>query len=545
MAQGDKLSLKNMYLGEVDTTIELDISGREARSDFYNSYYVRSDAEVASFLDGRKCFVYGQKGAGKTAFLRYIGERLRRDTQMGRDFDLYLFSKDFPKAIYEDLTEFTAKKRKIDPDDFQHRLNPFRDIDYEDLWTFILLQKLSEQVKENGGLKVVHDVHFKRFLQLLDLVESGSVFDRFARLLPKVRKGSLSLAESPSVVVDLEFDGSSSDVAKFSDYVSELRDEYSKLTFSAGSYHLMFDEIDPRVGSGKAFDLDCILIRDLILTIYNLNRSHSSSVRRVFFSAAIRSEILREVNRLGKEVHKYLETLGIHMNWGELGRRDVDHPLIKMVCKKIIHSEKKLGIYGHQDDENYREIWKKYFQKTQGEVLSPNEILRLTWMKPRDVVRYLNACRDLDGDAKVFDKSLLDRSLGPYSFGSWRDIQAQLSGSVGAEVVSALESVFSRFHRKFNIDELQHRIDSIAAMSEKGQALKELFKPLDVLELLYFHGIVGVPSGGSRADFYFEGHTSPDFFEGIQLHDGLAAKFKLKKIRKSGEHTRDLFESGE
>ena len=543
IAHKDNLSLKNIYIGQVDTTIELDINNKEIKNDFYYSYFIRNEGEVNSFLNGSKCFVYGQKGAGKTAFLRFIGEKLERDEESQKKFDLYLFSKDFPRAIYDDITEFTARKNDINPEDFHYRLNPFRDIDYENLWTFIILKKLNEHLVSGKCLKAKDDIYLERFNSLLKSAEIGSVLDRFARLLPRIHSGSARISKDPSVEMKLEFDGSKDDFVKFAEYIGNLKEVFKDISFVSGTYYMMFDEIDPRVGSGKAFDLDCILIRDLIITIYNLNRTQNKRERRLFICAAIRTEILREVNRLGKEVHKYLEALGVAMNWGEIGKRDVDHPLIRMICKKIIYSEKKFGIFGHQDEEKYDYIWKKYFRKANREALSPNELLRVSWMKPRDIVRRLNECKNIDGDSRVFTKSLLDRSFTTYSHQSWRDVQDQLSGSVGPDTVSALETVLSRFIRQFNINDLERRIDLIGAGHKKVKLLQQNFGILELLELLYFHGVIGILTSKNYTEYFFEGNTSPDFFGRICIHPGLIRKFNSKSITKKESGEDDLFSS--
>ena len=75
----NNLSIGEIYIGEIDTTIELRMEGISASNDFFNSYYVKDEKDIENFLAGKKCFVYGQKGAGKTAFLRYVGEKLKKE----------------------------------------------------------------------------------------------------------------------------------------------------------------------------------------------------------------------------------------------------------------------------------------------------------------------------------------------------------------------------------------------------------------------------------------------------------------------------------
>ena len=133
--KGLKLSIKDIYVGEEDTTRELEIGDSKVAAQFYNSYFLRNDTDYKDFVSGNKFFVYGYKGAGKTAFLRYVGESFNRDKEYTRDpsfarkWDLFRYSQDFPQKMHADISEFLKRNRKLDVDLEENDLNIFRDYD--------------------------------------------------------------------------------------------------------------------------------------------------------------------------------------------------------------------------------------------------------------------------------------------------------------------------------------------------------------------------------------------------------------------------------
>lgn len=542
----DNLSIRQIYVGEIDTTIELDIGGPASANDFYNSYYIRNQDELEEFLSGKKFFVYGQKGAGKTAFLRFAGETLRRRRDMTASYNLYRFAQDFPDQAHRDITEFVRKKRSA-AGVGEEEINIFRDIDYEDFWTFIILERVQKFLQHDGKSMVLDDHALASFRSLITSIDKGTVQDRILRLVPRLQKGKAELSINPKLEVDFEFNKDHDDLEKFSKYVNELKKRFFEITWSSGFINFMFDEIDPRVGSGKLFELDCILIRDLIITIYKLNTGGRGGERRAVFSAAIRSELLQSVERLGKEVQKYLSQLGIHMNWGEYGKLDETHPLVRMLCKKIVYSEKRAGLYVHaaENEDDDARVWRKYFRRSLTEELSVTELFRITWLKPRDTVRLLNICKTIEGNAKYFSSSLFDRSKTMYANESWQEIQAQLVTSLSPDAISALDLVLTRFFDEFTLWDLQHRIDELSLVSTKVSELKEKHKVGDLIEVMYLNGILGNKDGRIHR-FYFRGDNHPQITSGFVVHPGLRKRFAAvrRAARSEGTPMLDLEEGG-
>ncbi|MCA3167609.1 MAG: hypothetical protein ING22_03520 [Burkholderiales bacterium] len=535
---GEKLSIKNIYVGSLDTTMEIDVGGPPSLSQFVGSYYIKNQKDLDNFISGRKFYVYGQKGAGKTAFLRYAGEMVRRNKDLAGTYILYRFAKDFPDQAHRDITEYVYRKRKKEHDSDNTYINIFRDLDYEDFWTYIILDRVNDFLSSASEAYVLKDKFFERFQKKLKDIDKGTIMDRIARLVPRAKQGTFTIAKEPSLSTNFEWGEGSDHFNKFSEYVSSLKEAFTDLNWSTGYVNFMFDEIDPRVGSGKSFQLDCILIRDLIVTIYNLNNLASRGERRIVFSAAIRSEVLQSVERLGKEIHKILGQLGIHMTWGEYGRLDINHPLIKMICRKIHFSEMANGISFDDGEDPSNWIWKKYFRKNKNDELSPKYLLEKTWLKPRDIVRILQTCQEIDGNSRMFSESLIARSGMRYANDSWKDIVSQLTSFISPDSIDALDTIFSGYREKFTLTDVENQITLMAGLSGYTKQLREEIGSGDLLKQLYIHGVI-VCQDGSRFRAYFKGHEVMNINSVFQLHPALLARFSTAD---EPSHSSDQFD---
>lgn len=65
----NKLQLKQLFFGKTDAYNEL----LECGPDQFKRSFLKNDAySIDDFLSGLKYYIYGDKGTGKTAFLKYI-----------------------------------------------------------------------------------------------------------------------------------------------------------------------------------------------------------------------------------------------------------------------------------------------------------------------------------------------------------------------------------------------------------------------------------------------------------------------------------------
>ena len=220
------------------------------------------------------------------------------------------------------------------------------------------------------------------FIAYMGSIEKSSIRKKIMTFLPNISNGKVVISKDSSVTFDFDFEDRNERSISFSKYMTKIKNLFRCLKMTESRYYLLIDEIDPRIGGGHLFQLDLILIRDLIIAVKKLNMLFPREQRGFTFVAAVRSEVLDSVSTLGKEIHKILEQFGVNMNWGELSAVSIRHPLVKMVAKKVIYSERKAGIIHHEatDPESY--VWSRYFKKNKEESLDVKELLDFTWMRP-------------------------------------------------------------------------------------------------------------------------------------------------------------------
>ena len=80
-----------------------------------------------------------------------------------------------------------------------------------------------------------------------------------------------------------------------------------------------------------------------------------------------------------------------------------NHPLLKMLEKRIHYSEKLAGLQESTD------IWNTYFVPTIGESKLPieNYLLDQTWYKPRDIIRLFSIIQKQHGQKSFLIKKYL------------------------------------------------------------------------------------------------------------------------------------------
>jgi hypothetical protein len=529
----NRLPMRRIYFGSIDATDEIDTGGDESIEDFYSTFHLPAGLDLDGYRRGRDFLVYGLKGTGKTSFLRYFGEYLRRG-DLGH-FELFRFARDFPQEIYDDVRRVYLS----DPDEEIPRDKIFLQLDYEDVWIYIILRRISERVPDFPGLFEPNE-DLSRFQRFLDAIRRDDVRNKVLKFLPNIQQGEIHLVEGyEDDQVDALFSDPADRRLTFHDFVGHAVKLYGRLKPGATRFYILFDEIEPRVASGPLFETDCILVRDLVLSLRKLNTVHRPETKNVFLIAAVRSEILSRVKQLGKEIHKHFEQFGFCMNWGDQGRSNVAHPLIRMVCEKIAYSERRAGLLTAEIGAIEEYIWPRYFRSNRTEQLDPKVLLDQTWYRPRDLVRIFKIVTQIAGNAEGFTESLLSQVRKRYAEQSWEEIQSQLTVEFDPGEISGLESVLTAFKPEFTLDEFEQRISSLAGVNNAVARLKRKHETTEIVSALYQIGVIGDISAGHRR-YKFRGDADPNFLGRFGIHRGLLARFNLRKgPRQAGWPPRD------
>ncbi len=516
-----RLTLSEMYYGSTDVNFELDSASEEALDLFYETYYPQPGLSIEDFFSGRKYLVHGLKGTGKTCFLRYMEQKILRESLSETDPELFRFRNDFPDLIYNDVRRAFHKNADFTS---SQRAQIYRDLDYEHVWIYTLLRQVAHRIDRSPNAIFKDNNETSKFLRLISCVKKSAEKETIYRFLPNLSDGNIALSGTS---------GSSPTVVPFGSYVDALLQQFRQMVpQTGGELYFLLDEIEPRTGSAL-FEVDCILIRDLIGATKRLNSFRKGSSQGVFFIAAIRSEVLDKAQLLGEHIVKIIEHYGVSVNWGDLGSINIHHPLIKMICQKIAASERRYGQISAGLGSAEEDVWPRYFRKSKREQLSPKLFLDKTWHRPRDIVRLLDACKNTDANSNQISESLLSRSENRYSNAAWQfDVSQHLLLSIDPFAIEGLVEGLTGIDREISISAFEARLKMLSKGSTSVERLLTKYPMTTIVNSLYDAGIVGTKSSRTGTRFVFRGNTDPDLTGMLIIHPGLWKRFSVLSGRR-------------
>lgn len=262
------------------------------------------------------------------------------------------------------------------------------------------------------------------------------------------------------------------------------------------------------------------MIRDLIFAIEylsDINRTHNFNV---FLITAIRSEVYKNIISKGLEINKTIHDFGVTISWEQKGGNIRNHPLLKMLEKRIHFSESKLGLEPSPD------IWETYFIPYIGNNKKEiqNYILDQTWYKPRDIIRLFTVIQRLHGNKNVIDQECFDTSRKSYAEESWIEFEEFLTVKYSDKEVEGIKKSLTGIQLPFSVSDFQHHLNSKKDFFDEVNELVTKRKTPEILKDLYDIGIIG--NYGSTSRFMFKGDTDIDPIMPITIHYPLIKFFQ-------------------
>lgn len=488
----NKLQLKQLFFGKTDAYNEL----LECGPDQFKRSFLKNDAySIDDFLSGLKYYIYGDKGTGKTAFLKYLEcvlsnspENLVIPIRYKSEFDLS-DKKDLQRTAVGNVQEEVA-----DVTDLSEQ----RDCIIS--WQVYLISRIIKGLDFKKGEYQVFDDNkeYETLCKLIQAVYSNELH----RIVPKINKGcvSINLSSLGKISADLELEIGLEREQKRVNYqklAKKIIDLFSILNLnpSQNAIWILFDELELSVQSKKMFKRDIQLVRDLILAIERLNNLCRNKAYPVHIIASIRSEVINSVYTSGFEINKPIEDFGKEIRWYIRGGNYENSPLISMVLQKLKVSEEKWGINDDQD------LWEKYFPRTINNMNSREYILRYTWQRPRDVIRLLNIAQEAAGNSTYFTQGIFDASMRTYSQNSWNEIAEELSLIYDADDLKAIKKLLININVPFTLNDLSERLKQLSKIYDYVERFNDRHKLINVLEQLFNAGVIG--NSGQRMRFKF------------------------------------------
>ena len=484
----EKLKMKDLHVGMMDAKDELIKATPEVKERFIETYIIPENLDVKSFWEKHYCFITGLKGTGKTALLRYIGIMAEEELNSLNSF--ILFKSNFNTYDKENMIRLIDKN-------FVNSLENYSNADYEIIWKWLLHRHIVENISSNHGKDNL-------------LFEGNPAWDTYEKFVTnpfpdtKFKKIQKSLAKATVEINGAIFDGNLGAKLGFEFNFDDIQTNKSKLNDAVSTadrlladiiplnrkIFIFVDELELSYESEESYRRDQILIRDLIISVYRMNQLFEKQSLNIKIICSVRSEVLLSVDASGKEVNKYISSYGYPIYWNEACAVGTRHPLIELFINRIRLSEKNAGSHEVTSDK----IWNKWFGSTTEGQDMEQYILRLTWFRPRDIIRILTLAKTMRPSDETFDNKLFSHIIIEYSKDSWMETIEELKAKYNSEELKAIRKIFYGYYKEFTYEEFLIQVENTKKLFNPIPNV--LNKPDELLDDLFRIGVIGNISKG-------------------------------------------------
>lgn len=480
-----QITVKQIHVGKPDASDEVVYSSLE---EFCERIIIPPGFELGNLLSGDKFYIVGNKGVGKTAILLYIKQKLvKEDTDAL--CSMIMFKRDYSnveRARLEKIQKELISNLAINNDDLLYVH------DFTSIWTLLIYTKIVNDNRDNNYRIFENNTNWKAFESIINRLNT-------------TKEGILKLAVTIPSTVKPVYD------SERQMYISEERIEYPRnedaiplgefydairfadklfqsLNMRSHKYFLCIDELEAYKSNKKVFLRDLAMIRDLIITAKRINELiKQNKVQNMKIVLSVRSEMVKSIsNELpGKEINKCLDGFEEKIKWGQTQSRGIHQPLFYVWLRRI-----KIAA-GYEDDVKFEEIYRDWFPASVGVEDTVDFILKRTWYKPRDIVRFMAI---LEGIASKNDTSYSDRyfaqALDEYSQQSLTELIEELGVIYTNQDIAKINKSLTAFNRKkFTKNEFAEYLASNLNDFDMADNIDS------ILDNLYRVGVIGCTNG--------------------------------------------------
>ncbi|MGA2976360.1 MAG: hypothetical protein ABSF77_13705 [Spirochaetia bacterium] len=469
------VKFKDLIIGNTDARSEVNLKSPKSIENFRSVFIQPDGFDVDDFLTGKRVFVYGLKGIGKTAVLLFVAAKAQETKQVEFIYFRSELSEE-DRTYFNVLTMYKIENKDIAS--FQ---------DFELLWQWFLMRKFGE-INQNKRLFQDND-NLRRFNKHLFSVDVDKTKDGIRKLIPRITGGKVALNIKDIVKAQLDFvvEAKEGNRIEFSELVDVCKRHFLRLV-PTRPVSLFVDELELTKLDEQRFTRDSALVRDLIVSVKKMNQKFIELQWPINIICAVRSEVLKSVGFMGKEILKDFEDIGLHLNWHRYDKTKINHPLSKLLISKIRLSE--VTKHGGSDDHDIQ-IWKRYFPETLYGKKTVHYILNSTWYRPRDIIRILRRAKEAAANETYFDERVFDLIRKDYSKFAWIEMREELNVKYSAHDLDAIERILLGFQAHFNFNQFKSRVDHMSIHNLRIKRLAEVWSLEDVLGKLYEVGALG------------------------------------------------------
>jgi len=480
---------------------------------FLKSYVLPAKFKLKDFLDGYKYFVFGGKGAGKTALLQYI--RICAQEELNAESAFFYFQSSFSKEELKAFLVQSAKENGSIVDD-----TGLNDADEATLfWKLFLLLQVGALLKKIGATEGAAG----EFLKLSEAAKLISQAKNVAKKYPSLQKFSVTISKDPKFEVEGTFENAT--VSDLAAYLKSTEDKLEEVYLQNRPVFIFIDEMEVYLKGDETDALRLAAIASLVRAVRDFNERFSDSHIRII--AAIRDAVVHEVSVVQGEIYRVIRDNGVELDWPASVPSGF-HPLEKMVLRRIIVQDIEYNSYKNTNvDNKLKSAMEKYFPGKN----SLRNSLNLTWYRPRDVALLFDEASALDRGRDKFSSSTLNsgvvKVLGKRL---WQDAVSGLAVKYNPTELRGIDRIlrggselYTRDKLLQRMEELSHTYDEVALLSDK--------RWIDVIEDLYRVGaIYSLSIDEGYKNFCFRGDPMPSLTDDfkIGIHQVLLKELSIR-----------------
>ncbi|MEB0263612.1 MULTISPECIES: P-loop ATPase, Sll1717 family [unclassified Mucilaginibacter] len=346
------------------------------------SEYFIDDNYWEQLVEGRKFFVIGRKGTGKSAIYNWI------HAQQGDKGTLVsnLSFKTFPFEKFLQLTD----------DDFS------RPNQYQSIWRNIILSEIAKHIIIDEKSSINDDyIQIRSYVGYKFGTDLNDLHKKVTKQTTKTTSGLFLQGSGIGYTSETAKDlgDELTNITLINAQLEQLIKGYLK-TSSTSSYIIQFDQLDDNYTTYIKNDHYFQSIISLFKVVYDLNQTFHQISVPVKIICYLRSDIFYEINNYDAESARW-DQFKLQLNWAIINRSDWDNPALL----KLLNSRIKRSLVDIKDQNPFFKI----FNPTNISLLNNNSskqsvfayMVKKSLHRPRDIVQF---CIKIQEDARKWKK---------------------------------------------------------------------------------------------------------------------------------------------
>ena len=450
--------------------------------------------DIEEYKNGKKCFIFGIKGSGKSTILRIVRDKVRKSSGT----ELIYFS-----DLVENEDENHENNKVLSSEISGKNLN-------QDFWRSFFMVIIAKYIAR-------YDLNLssKKFLKYVYTQATGkegsfqSIISTYPHLKNWAAKINNGLAS-----VELEGDfKKSGNISFFYDSALALLKDINLRK----PLYIFIDELEIRFSTSEKFDRDVRAAAALVKEVRSLNEFFRIEDIPIYVICAVRKEVSQRI--LGQDAAKIVRDLGYELSWQRPAWSAKDknyyHPLFEIVLRRIYASKNPNQPSANSD--NLISTEQEYFN-FQNKGWSQKYILDLTTYRPRDLPILFANAKKFDGLKSSFSVDTFTRKLRKgYRDDLWSDFAEALRTEHSEAEVNLLKRIYFSLPTYFKINDIIRKSDDFSIDPESASLVERISINdwANHLKNLYELGALGwseIIDDEERIHFHFRGDT-----DGLQL----------------------------